>query len=711
MVAATRPALHAGVLPANVFCRDDIRGDTVLGCDVVIVGSGAGGATAAAELAEAGLDVIVVEEGRYYGTRDFTADASAMIRAMYRDGGATMAFGDPPILYQEGRVVGGSTVVNGGMSWRTPPKILDRWHREDGLDGIRAAAMEPLFERVERRIHVAHQDPGTIGRDNQLLKEGADAMGWKVIPNLRNQVHCAGSNNCAFGCPTGAKQSALVSYIPRALHFGARVYSDVRVAEITRAGKRATGIEGRVVRANGTLGHKLVVRARLVISACGAIHTPALLHRSGFRSPSGRLGGNLGLHPNCKLIAIFDEDVRGWEGVHQAFQVREFQDEGFLFAAVNVPPSILAMSAHEYGAELGELMAQYNQMVVAGMLVEDTPDRARARRPHRPAAGLLPAERLRRREADPRHRPALGALVRRRRQADPPALRRGRRSRRPRRRAKDLRQPHPQELDGGAHRPHDGHRADGRRPLAGGHRRLRSRLRRRPAGDLRRQLVPLADRGQPDGDDPGVDHPQRGPHPREPKEIPAMRHATPTSNESLPGVSSDRVFELEKMSPKELETVFLRGVTPDLDALAGWQFRGLNAPAWAKLAGIKKFIKGFFREGDDLYGYNCPVVQNRLREPWVAKPDDARPKRFGFYRVAPVDPTARDNAYLHAVLLDYGQGPKPTKLWDPTRGLRDYLVQVDADNPDLFLGKAYYALGPVRVPTSFFILERHRRAD
>lgn len=368
MVAAVR----ADRVPDGVFTRDALDRDAVLGCDVVIVGSGAGGATCAAELAEAGFDVIVLEEGSYYSTGDFTANASDMIRKLYRGGGATMALGSPPILYQEGSVVGGSTVINGGMSWRTPETILDRWHRDAGLSGIRAADMEPYFERVERRLHVRQQDPGSIGRDNELLRRGAEAKGWKVIPNLRNQVHCPGSNNCAFGCPTGAKQSALVSYLPRALHFGARLYSNVRALRITRRGKRATGVEGRVVRANGSLGARVTVHARLVISACGAIHTPALLARSGLRSPSGMLGKNLSLHPNTKLIAIFDEPVRGWEGVHQAYQVREFEDEGILFAAVNVPPSVVALSAPMYGGELGALMHDYDRMVVAGLLVEDT---------------------------------------------------------------------------------------------------------------------------------------------------------------------------------------------------------------------------------------------------------------------------------------------------------------------------------------------------
>jgi len=350
-----------------VFTRHDHHGDTVLDADVVVIGSGAGGATMAAELAEAGFDVIVLEEGSYYQTRDFTANSSAMTRQLYRDGGATAALGSPPILYQEGSAVGGSTVINGGMSWRTPDKILARWDRELGLAGI-ARELEPYFERVERRIHVAPMDPEAIGTDNLLLKKGADAKGWKVIGNLRNQVHCVGSNRCAFGCPTGAKQSALVSYVPRALHYGARIYANVRVDHITRHGKRATGVTGTVVGS----GHRVAVRAKLVVAACGAIHTPALLVRSGFRSPSGQLGHNLSMHPNVKVVAIFDQPVTGWKGTHQAFQVREFQDEGLLFAAVNLPPSILAMSFPQRGAQLGQLMDHYDRMVLAGMLCEDT---------------------------------------------------------------------------------------------------------------------------------------------------------------------------------------------------------------------------------------------------------------------------------------------------------------------------------------------------
>jgi choline dehydrogenase-like flavoprotein len=146
------------------------------------------------------------------------------------------------------------------------------------------------------------------------------------------------------------------------------VYADGRVDYIMRRGKRATGVIGRV----GAMGHKLTVRAKLVVAACGAIHTPALLVRSGFRSPSGQIGHNLSMHPNVKVVAIFDEKVDGWRGAHQAYQVREFREQGLVFAAVNMPPSVLAMSFPHRGAALGTLMQQYDQMVLAGMLCEDT---------------------------------------------------------------------------------------------------------------------------------------------------------------------------------------------------------------------------------------------------------------------------------------------------------------------------------------------------
>ncbi|HWN69094.1 MAG TPA: hypothetical protein VNM90_15755 [Haliangium sp.] len=194
---------------------------------------------------------------------------------------------------------------------------------------------------------------------------------------------------------------------------------------------------------------------------------------------------------------------------------------------------------------------------------------------------------------------------------------------------------------------------------------------------------------------------------------PQTRPETP-DHDARPG---DAFLALARMPARALEDVLLRGQAPDLASLVGWEFRGLNTPPWARLLGIRKFIKGFYGPAGGaqpattpaaIRGYNCAVVQNPVEEPWIGRPDPARPDRFGYFHVAAVDPTARDNAYLHAVLLDYGRDGNASL--DPTRGLRDYLVQADPAQPDLFLGKAYYALGPARLGVSFFVLERYRRA-
>ena len=163
---------------------------------------------------------------------------------------------------------------------------------------------------------------------------------------------------------------------------------------------------------------------------------------------------------------------------------------------------------------------------------------------------------------------------------------------------------------------------------------------------------------------------------------------------------------LEKMSMRELDRIFLRGATPDIDALVGWEFRGMNGLVFmlpiARPLGIKKFVKGFVRTEDGrVMGYNSPVRNNALDGRW-----NVGAKRFGFYETHPVDPTSRDNKYLHALMLDYSKGDNP--ITDPSAVLRDYLVQVDPANPDLFLGKAYMAFGPLRLRSNFFFLERFR---
>jgi choline dehydrogenase-like flavoprotein len=233
--------------------------------------------------------------------------------------------------------------------------------------------MEPLFERVESCIHASEQLPISIGGDNRLMVEGAKKLGWRFEINRRNQQSCVGSNNCIFGCPTGAKQSTLVSYLPRAFAAGARCLTEVRVDRLRIEGGRCAGIVGRAVNPETRKADiEVVVRARATIVAAGAVQTPLLLLRHRLGRPSKRLGANFLCHPNAKVLAVYPFDIRGWQGVSQWSQVRQFQDDGILLAENMIAPGALAAHITNVGNESWDLMRRYNQMVATGVLVEDS---------------------------------------------------------------------------------------------------------------------------------------------------------------------------------------------------------------------------------------------------------------------------------------------------------------------------------------------------
>jgi hypothetical protein len=167
--------------------------------------------------------------------------------------------------------------------------------------------------------------------------------------------------------------------------------------------------------------------------------------------------------------------------------------------------------------------------------------------------------------------------------------------------------------------------------------------------------------------------------------------------------------DLASLSNSELEKILVAGKAPPFSSLDGHQFRGWNTPLMAHVLRIKKFAKGFLSKKDGRnMGYNCPVRQNGFEGAWELKPSNEQPKRFGYYEVRKTSAGDAEHRYPEAWCLDYGRGENP--WWEPAKFLRDYLVQVDADNPDLLLGKAYVALGPARIFGGYFILERLKKA-
>jgi choline dehydrogenase-like flavoprotein len=198
-------------------------------------------------------------------------------------------------------------------------------------------------------------------------------MGWRYTQNRRNQEACVGANNCVLGCPTGAKQSTLVSYIPRALARGAHCLTELRVERLLIEGGRCVGVQASAINPRTRRAERRVsVRARAVIIACGAVQTPFLLQRHRLGRASGQLGNNFLCHPNAKVLAVYPHAVEGWKGVSQNTQIREFHEEGILMAENFVAPSILAAHLPVHGREAWQLMQRYNQMVLSGVLVEDS---------------------------------------------------------------------------------------------------------------------------------------------------------------------------------------------------------------------------------------------------------------------------------------------------------------------------------------------------
>jgi hypothetical protein len=294
-------------------------------CDVVIVGSGAGGAVAAATLAEAGLDVIVLEAGEAFERDSYPSDPLEAIASLYRDAGLTVAEGRPPIPVPVGRTVGGTTVVNSGTCFRAPDPVLAHWRERYGVAW--AGELAPDFAEAEEFMRVTPLDPERMGRNGRLAMEGAEALGASGGPISRNAGNCVQCSSCPFGCRIDAKRGMHVSYLPRAVAAGARLRTGVEARRVVVEEGRATGVRG----ADG-----YAVRARrATIVAGGAFGTPELLLRSGL---GGRqVGRNLHIHPACWVGARYEEEVRGWEGVMQSYYVDEWERERILLEATFTP--------------------------------------------------------------------------------------------------------------------------------------------------------------------------------------------------------------------------------------------------------------------------------------------------------------------------------------------------------------------------------------
>jgi choline dehydrogenase-like flavoprotein len=335
--------------------------------DACVIGSGAGGAVAAKELAEGGMSVAVLEEGEWWDTDAFDARPREMMLKLYRDAGQVVTVGTPPIVLPLGRAVGGTTVINSGTCFRTPAAVLGVWRRQYGLEEMSEEWLEPFFRRVERILNVAQVPASLAGPNAAVVRRGAEALGYSGDFIYRNARGCVGSGVCAFGCPTAGKQHVGITYMPRAWAAGATTYTGARAERVLLRGGRARGV---LARTRG--GGALEVACDVVVVACGAIHTPIFLRRQRLRDASGQLGRNLSVHPATGVRAYLDEEVELWRGVPQSYYIDQFAGEGLMFEGAAGPPDYVAMTTPGAGAVHAERMARARNLSHFGVMVSDS---------------------------------------------------------------------------------------------------------------------------------------------------------------------------------------------------------------------------------------------------------------------------------------------------------------------------------------------------
>jgi choline dehydrogenase-like flavoprotein len=361
---------------------------------VVVVGSGAGGAACAKELAEAGIDTVVLEAGPSFGAKDVDQREETTIPRLYSEGGLRGTF-DRSILIVQGRGVGGSTLHNTGLCIRAPDGILDRWRKEFGLSLDLAARME----RVERHLGARPVREEEITPPNQALRDGARALGWRWLVANHNRTDCEGCGYCVLGCAYNRKNGMSLTYVPRAVAAGARVIPCARVESI-RSRSRGVLVRARLTDPLGApLGTGLEVEAEAVVVAAGAIDTPAILQANGL-GKQRLIGKSLRLHPSLPVAGIFPRAMRSFRGVPQSVLLVEkasFFEHGH-GGSIVLPafghPATTALLAPGLGREHWEVMRSYDRMAGAGVVLHDetkgTVTRTWLRGTHRPVIRYWP---------------------------------------------------------------------------------------------------------------------------------------------------------------------------------------------------------------------------------------------------------------------------------------------------------------------------------
>lgn len=357
-----------------------LRGDTRVRADVCVIGTGPGGAVAAARLAAAGHEVVLLEEGAYWRPERFTGEEAEMTARLYADAGVR-ATRDLAVPIVQGRGVGGGSLVNWLVMLRTPPWVLEEWAEEHGTTGMGPAEMEAVFDRIEAETHTCTVPDDAHSPANRALLDGARALGWSASALRVNARGCVRCGSCGLGCRWGARQGAAEVYLPAALARGARLFADVRAERVEVAGAGGKRVHASVLdRESGAVRGRLTVEAPVVVLAAGAVGTPVLLQRSGLGG--GGVGRWLRLHPTTSVFGTYDREMHGSTGIPLSAVCDEFlrgsDGYGFWIETPPLYPGLSAAAVPGFGEAHARVMRAHANLAGMIVLARDGADRARS---------------------------------------------------------------------------------------------------------------------------------------------------------------------------------------------------------------------------------------------------------------------------------------------------------------------------------------------
>ncbi len=331
-----------------------IRASEKITTEILVIGSGAGGATTAATLAEAGHAVLILEEGPAFDTSHLATHSPEAIGRLYRHAGLSPLLGNANIAFVEGRCVGGSTEINSAFWQRTPSDALERWRKVYQVGELSLESLQEIFEEIEQELNVAYLDAANPPPSSARLRDGAERLGWLVKEIPRSQT----TNLQGSAFAPGAKRSMSRAYLPRAIQAGAQLRADCRV---TRLHYQAGRISHVTARQNGPDGPRtLYIAARQVFVCAGPIQTPALLRASGL---CHNIGESLYIHPMLKVAAQFDRPMDSHRSTLPIFQVKEFWPEITLGGSV-FTPGYLALTLADSGLKDAVLPSDWRNMAL-----------------------------------------------------------------------------------------------------------------------------------------------------------------------------------------------------------------------------------------------------------------------------------------------------------------------------------------------------------